>query len=150
MDLRYARALVPSEQDTVRTILESFRTWAVVGLSPSPARPSHGVARFLQERGYRVVPVNPSAPGTVLGERCYPSLGDVPAEDGVEVVDLFRRSAEVGAHVDEAVAIGAKAVWMQLGVRDEAAAERARRAGLLVVMDRCPAIELPRLTRRAS
>ena len=131
----------------MRTILESFRTWAVVGLSPDPARPSHGVGRFLQREGYRVVPVNPSAPPTLLGERTFASLGDVPEEVGVEVVDLFRRSSEAGRHVDEAIAVGARAVWMQLGVRDEAAAERARDAGLLVVMDRCPAIELPRLAR---
>jgi predicted CoA-binding protein len=136
---------VAAEDDTVRRILESFRTWAVVGLSPDPTRPSHGVARFLQRRGYRVVPVNPSAPPTLLGERSFPSLGDVPENVGVEVVDLFRRSAEAGRHVDEAIELGARAVWMQLGVRDEAAAERARNAGLLVVMNRCPAIELPRL-----
>ena len=138
------------DDDTPREILESFRTWAVVGLSPDPSRPSHGVARVLQRTGYRVVPVNPAAPPTLLGERTYRALGDVPAAEGVEVVDLFRRSDHVGPHVDEAIAVGAKAVWMQLGVRDEAAAERARAAGLLVVMDRCPAIELPRLARRAS
>ena len=138
------------DDDTPREILESFRAWAVVGLSPDPSRPSHGVARVLQRNGYRVVPVNPAASPTLLGERTYASLGDVPVEDGVTVVDLFRRSDQVGFHVDEAIAVGAKAVWMQLGVRDEAAAERARAAGLLVVMDRCPAIELPRLARRAS
>jgi predicted CoA-binding protein len=141
---------VSADDDTARTILESFRTWAVVGLSPSKSRPSHGVARFLQGHGYRVIPVNPAAPDTVLGERVYPSLGAVPAEEGVEVVDVFRRPSEAGRHVEEAIAIGARAVWMQLGVRDEAAAARARAAGLLVVMDRCPAVELPRLVRRAS
>ena len=120
----------------------------MVGLSPDPSRPSHGVARVLQRNGYRVVPVNPAAPPTLLGERTYASLGDVPVEDGVEVVDLFRRSDQVGAHVDEAIAVRAKAVWMQLGVCDEAAAARARAAGLLVVMDRCPAIELRRLAGR--
>jgi predicted CoA-binding protein len=135
--------------DTPARILESFRTWAVVGCSPDPGRPSHGVARFLQRHGYRVIPVNPAAPGEILGERCYPSLGEIPAEEGVEVVDIFRRSSHAGAHVDEAIAIGAPAVWMQLGVRDERAAERARAAGLLVVMDRCPAIELPRVAGSA-
>jgi ubiquinone/menaquinone biosynthesis C-methylase UbiE len=91
-----------------------------------------------------VIPVNPAAEA-ILGERCYPSLREVPAAEGVEVVDVFRRSEAAGAHVDEAIEIGAKAVWMQLGVIDEAAARRAREAGLEVVMDRCPAIELPRL-----
>jgi hypothetical protein len=129
--------------EDVRAILD-HRVWAVVGCSPDPGRPSHGVARFLQRNGYRVIPVNPAAE-EILGERCYPRLADVPAQEGVEVVDVFRRSALAGAHVDEAIAIGAKAVWMQLGVIDHAAAERARAAGLRVVMDRCPAIELPRL-----
>jgi predicted CoA-binding protein len=110
-----------------------------VGCSPDPARDSHRVARLLQSRGFRIIPVNPHA-DEILGERCYPR---VPA--GVDVVDIFRRSEYAGAHVDEAIAVGARAVWMQLGVIDEAAAQRARDAGLLVVMDRCPAIELPRL-----
>ena len=130
--------------DDVRAILTGHRVWAVVGCSPDPRRPSHGVASFLQRRGYRVIPVNPNET-EILGERCYARLADIPAEEGVEVVDLFRRSALAGAHVDEAIAIGARAVWMQLGVMDEAAAQRARAAGLRVVMDRCPAIELPRL-----
>jgi uncharacterized protein len=130
--------------DDVRAILTGHRVWAVVGCSPDPGRPSHSVASFLQRRGYRVIPVNPN--GTeILGERCYARLADIPAEEGVEVVDVFRRSALAGAHVDEAIAIGARAVWLQLGVIDEAAAQRARAAGLRVVMDRCPAIELPRL-----
>ncbi len=120
------------------------RTWAVVGLSPDPRRDSHRIAALLQRRGHRVVPVNPHVE-EVLGERAYASLADVPAEAGVEVVDVFRRSALAGAHVDEAIAAGARAVWLQLGVVDEAAATRARAAGLAVVMDRCPAIELARL-----
>ena len=91
-----------------------------------------------------MIPVNPNA-DEVLGERCYASLADIPASEGVEVVDIFRRAEEAGAHVDEAIAAGARAVWMQLGVIDEAAAQRALDAGLLVVMNRCPAIELPRL-----
>ena len=119
-------------------------TWAVVGCSPDPLRDSHGVARFLQQRGKRVIPVNPnSCPGEILGEQCHPDLDSV--DEPVDVVDIFRRSESAGAHVDEAIAIGAKAVWLQLGVIDEDAAERARDAGLLVVMDRCPKIEWPRV-----
>jgi predicted CoA-binding protein len=127
--------------DDIRYAL-SLRNWAVVGCSPDPGRDSHKIARMLQARGYRVIPVNPEAGDELLGECCHPAL---PADEGIEVVDLFRRSSAVSAHVDEAIAIGAKAVWMQLGVIDEAAAGRARSAGLRVVMDRCPAIELPRL-----
>ncbi len=128
--------------DDVRAILTGTRTWVVVGCSPDPARDSHRIASMLQRRGYRMIPVNPMATD-ILGERCYPTLSAVP--EPVEVVDVFRRSAVAGAHVDEAVAAGARAVWMQLGVVDEAAAARGRAAGLRVVMDRCPAIELPRL-----
>lgn len=131
--------------DDVRTLLEETRTWAVVGCSPDPARDSHRIAALLQREGFRVIPVNPSAEGDLLGERCYPSLDAIPREEGVEVVDIFRRSDQAGTHVDEAIALGAKAVWMQLGVVDEGAAERARAAGLRVVMNRCPAIELPLL-----
>jgi uncharacterized protein len=127
--------------DDVAAIL-AMPTWAVVGCSPMPSRPSHDVARFLLDRGYDVVPVNPNA-AEILGRPCHPSLRDVPGR--VDVVDIFRRSEHAGAHVDEAIAAGARAIWMQLGVIDEAAAERARAAGLRVVMDRCPAIELPRL-----
>jgi predicted CoA-binding protein len=130
--------------DDVREILTTTRTWAVVGCSPDPGRDSHRIAALLQRSGYRVIPVNPAA-DEILGERCYASLHDVPASEGVEVVDLFRRSSEVAPHVEEAIETGARAVWMQLGVVDQAAAERARAAGLRVVMDRCPAIELPRL-----
>jgi predicted CoA-binding protein len=130
--------------DDVRAILEGTHTWAVVGCSPDPSRDSHRIAALLQRSGYRVIPVNPNV-AEVLGERAYPSLADIPADARVEVVDVFRRSADAGAHVDEAIAIGARAVWLQLGVIDSAAIERARDAGLLAVMDRCPAIELPRL-----
>jgi uncharacterized protein len=122
-------------------ILRAFRTFAVVGLSDKPHRPSHSVASLLQTRGFRIVPVNPFL-SEVLGETCYPNLRAIPFP--VEVVDIFRRSEEVGPIVDDAIAIGARAVWMQLGVIDEAAADRARAAGLEVVMDRCPAIELGR------
>jgi predicted CoA-binding protein len=131
--------------DVAHEVLRRFRTWAVVGCSPDPSRDSHHVARTLQRHGYTVVPVNPTCGPELLGERCYASVTDIPSSAGVEVVDLFRRSSRVGPHVDEAIAIGAKAVWFQLGVHDAAAAQRARAAGLLVVEDRCPAIELPRL-----
>jgi uncharacterized protein len=130
--------------DDVREILTSTRVWAVVGCSPDPGRDSHRIAALLQRRGYRVIPVNPVA-DEILGERCYSDLRSIPVEEGVEVVDVFRRSSAAGAHVDEAIEIGASAVWMQLGVIDTAAAERGRAARLRVVMDRCPAIELPRL-----
>ncbi|UTI65302.1 CoA-binding protein [Paraconexibacter antarcticus] len=133
-----------SSEETIREVLTGTKVWAVVGCSPEPARDSHRVARFLQERGFRVIPVNPEA-DEILGERCYRSLADIPAEAGVEVVDIFRRSELAGDHVDEAIAAGAKAVWLQLGVIDGAAAARANAAGLDVVMDRCPAIELPRI-----
>ena len=126
-----------------REVLERFATWAVVGCSPDPRRDSHSVAAFLQARGKRIIPVNPNAcPGEILGEECHPELRAIG--EPVEVVDIFRRSEFAGEHVDEAIEIGAQAVWMQLGVIDEDAAERARQAGLLVVMDRCPKIEWPR------
>lgn len=115
-------------------ILRRFRRVAVVGLSPRPERDSYRVARYLVSAGYDVVPVNPGV-DEVLGRRCWPSLAAVPGP--VEVVDVFRRSELVAPVVDEAIAVGAKAVWMQDGVVDEAAAGRARAAGLLVVMDRC-------------
>ena len=133
--------LLPPVGD-VRAILTGTHVWAVVGCSPDPTRDSHRIAAMLQRRGYEVIPVNPGAT-EILGARCYPSLHDLPAAP--DVVDVFRRSSEAGAHVDEAIAAGAQAVWMQLGVIDEAAAARGRAAGLRVVMDRCPAIELPRL-----
>jgi predicted CoA-binding protein len=130
--------------DTARKILESYRTFAVVGCSPNPERASHSVARFLKGRGYRVIPVHPTA-DRILDLPCYPDLGSIPEAEGVEVVDIFRRSDLAGVHVDEAITIRARAVWMQLGVIDAAAAERARAAGLDVMMDQCPAIEYRRL-----
>lgn len=120
-------------------ILHRWRAVAVVGMSPDPARPSHSVSAFLKRRGYTIIPVNPRI-SEVLGEIAYPDLRSIPFP--VEIVDIFRRSEHVGPIVDDAIAIGAKAVWMQLGVIDEAAARRARAAGLEVAMDRCPAIEL--------
>jgi predicted CoA-binding protein len=133
--------------EDIRWALTGTRTWAVVGCSPDPGRDSHRIAALLQRRGFRVIPVNPAV-DAVLGERCYPSLDAVP--EPIEVVDIFRRASEAGAHVDEAIAIGARAVWMQLGVIDADAAGRARAAGLRVVMDRCPAIELPKLGSEAA
>ena len=127
----------------VDSILTSYRTWAVIGCSPNAERDSYQVAAHLQGEGYRVIPINPQA-DEALGERCYPSLGDVPGDAGVEVVNIFRRSEDAGRHVDEAIAIGAKAVWMQRGVIDETAAQRARDAGLEVVMDRSARTELKR------
>jgi predicted CoA-binding protein len=134
-------ALLPPVDD-VRALLTSTRVWAVVGCSPDASRDSHRIAALLQSRGHRIIPVNPNA-DEILGERVYPSLEAV--SEPVDVVDIFRRASEAGTHVDEAIATGAGAVWMQLGVIDEAAATRARQAGLDVVMNRCPAIELARL-----
>ncbi len=136
---------MPDATETdIRDILTIARVVAVVGWSPNPDRPSHGVAAYLARQGYRVIPVNPGQAGKIaLGEVVQPSLAAI---DGpVDMVDIFRRSEEAGALVDAAIAIGAGAVWMQLGVRDDAAAARARAAGLRVVMNRCPAIEMPRL-----
>ncbi|WP_329279765.1 CoA-binding protein [Streptomyces sp. NBC_01451] len=128
---------------TIRRILtELGDTWAVVGLSSNQQRAAYRVAEVLQLHGKRIVPVHPKAE-TVHGERGYASLADIPFD--VDVVDVFLNSGLAGQAADEAVAIGAKAVWYQLGVIDEAAYDRTRAAGLDMVMDRCPAIELPRL-----
>jgi predicted CoA-binding protein len=132
-------------QETIRTLLAEYDTWAVVGCSPDPRRDSHRIAGLLQSRGKRMIPINPRVAGEIHGEQAYASLHDLPADLRVDVVDIFRRSDQAGAHVDEAIAIGARAVWLQLGVVDRAAAARAIEAGLLVVMDRCPAIEWRRL-----
>jgi predicted CoA-binding protein len=121
-------------RDVAARILRDFRRVAVVGISDRPERDSHRVAAYLQRAGYTVVPVNPNVT-QVLGGRCWPSLEAAPGP--IEVVDVFRRSELVGPVVDAAIAIGAKAVWMQDGVVNETAAAKARAAGLLVVMDRC-------------
>jgi uncharacterized protein len=141
-----------ADPKTIERILRTTRVWAVVGCSSNPDRPSYGVAQTLLRSGFEVIPVNPREQ-QVHGRRAYPDLAsaaDAARSDGrpIEVVDTFRRADLAGVHVDEAIAIGAEAVWLQLGVIDEAAAGRAQEAGLLVVMDRCPAIELPRLHYR--
>ena len=134
-----------NSDDQLRAILTAVKTIAVVGWSPKPDRPSNSVARFLREKGYRVIPVNPGQAGadSGLGEVVRASLADI--EGGVDMVDIFRRSEEVGPVVAEAIATGAKVVWMQLGVINDVAAAAARSAGLSVVTNRCPAIEMPRL-----
>lgn len=134
-----------NEPSTIEKILDECRTIAVVGLSSDPMRPSNGVAAYMQRAGYRIVPVNPNE-GSVLGERAYRSLADVPFE--IDLVDIFRRSEAAGEVVDEAIRVGAKAVWLQEGVIDAAAARRAEEAGLMVVMDRCILKDHYALSRR--
>jgi predicted CoA-binding protein len=136
------------DDDFLKKILTETKVIALVGASAKPERPSHGVMRYLQRRGYRVIPVNPGLEGQTLnGERVYRSLSEIPQADTgrIDMVDIFRNSAAASAPALEAIAIGAKTVWMQLDVINEAAAAKARAAGLNVVMDRCPAIEIPRL-----
>jgi predicted CoA-binding protein len=127
-------------QDTVSVdwMLDEAQTWAVVGLSGDPSRTAYSVAAALQQAGKRIVPIHPDAP-TVLGEQGYASLADVPFP--IDVVDVFRRSESAGQFADEAVAVGAKGVWFQLGVIDEDAFARTREAGVAMVMDTCPKIE---------
>jgi predicted CoA-binding protein len=129
------------DKDTIRRMLEESKTWAVVGLSGNPHRTAFRIAEFLQGHGKRIVPVHPDAP-TVLGEQGYARLADVPFD--IDVVDVFRRSESAGQFADEAVQVGAKGVWFQLGVVDEAAFERTTAAGVPMVMDTCPKIEWPR------
>ena len=131
------------QDDAIRDLLLTTRRIAVVGASDRPDRPSHGVFGFLLARGYEAVPVNPVLAGRAIHGR--PVLASLDEAAPLDMVDVFRRSADAGAVVDEAIRLGARAVWLQLGVVDEAAAARARAAGLRVVMDRCPAIEWQRL-----
>ncbi|MQA03631.1 MAG: CoA-binding protein [Streptosporangiales bacterium] len=132
---------------TIRRLLADTHTWAVVGLSTSPNRAAYGVARFLQQQGKRIVPVHPKAE-TVHGEPGYRSVDEIPF--AVDVVDVFVNSGQAGVVADAAVAVGACAVWFQLGVVDHDAYERVRAAGLDMVMDRCPAVEWPRLGPRPA
>ena len=125
----------------IEKVLTQYRTVAVVGVSSDPERPSHRVAEFLQNEGYRVIPVTPKG-GEILGEAVYPDLSSIP--EPVEVVDVFRRSEDVLPTTEEAIAIGAKALWMQEGVIYEEAAEKAGKAGLTIVMDRCMMKEILR------
>ncbi len=129
------------EQAAVDLMLDDLQTWAVVGLSGDPTRTAYRIAHLLQQRGKRIVPIHPSAP-VVLGEQGYATLADVPFP--VDVVDVFRRSESAGEFADQAVEIGAKGIWFQLGVVDEEAFERATAAGVPMVMDTCPAIEWSR------
>jgi len=133
-----------SDPAIAERILRDYRAWAVVGCSSNPKRASHGVARYLIGQGYEVIPVNPHE-ASVHGLTAYPDLRSIPADlrSRIEVVDLFRRPDLVLPHVEEAIEIGAKAVWMQLNVWNQEAAELATHAGLLVVMNRCPAIDHP-------
>jgi len=128
--------------ELVDRLVRDMRTVAVVGLSDRPSRPSHGVASYLQRHGIRVIPVNPKLLGReVLGERVYGSLTDIPREVRIDIVDIFRRSELVAPVVDDAIARGEGAIWMQLGIIDEASAAKAHAAGHEVVMDRCLAVE---------
>ncbi len=135
------------DDDHIRFMLEECETWAVVGLSGDPARTAYSVARFLQDHGKRIVPVHPEA-HHVLGEDGYASLAEIPFD--VDVVDVFRRSEAAGEFADQAVAIGAKGVWFQLGVVDQEAFRRTAEAGLPMVMDTCPVMEWPRLARPSA
>ncbi|MCJ8158802.1 CoA-binding protein [Sphingomonas sp. LaA6.9] len=133
-----------TRDEDIAQLLSETRTIALVGASDRPDRPSNRVMRFLQSQGYRVIPVNPQITGEhVHGEFVWRELSQLG--DPIDMVDIFRRPEAAGEAVDQAIAIGARAIWMQLGVINEAAAARAEAAGLKVVMDRCPAIEIPRL-----
>lgn len=130
---------------SIEELLAEPRTIAVVGLSSNRLRPSYGVSQYMQKAGFRIIPVNPAEAGPILGERVYPDLKSVP--ERIDIVDIFRRPEFVQEIVDDAIAVGAKAVWMQLDVTHEEAAAKARAAGLFVVMDRCILIEHQNLAR---
>ena len=133
---------ISTQPEAIRNLLQQARTIAVVGISAKPDRPSHEVAHYLQRAGYTIIPVNP-AYEEVLGQKCYPNLHEVPVK--IDLVDVFRKPAEVMAVVDEAIAVGAGSVWLQLGVIAPDAADKAAAAGLKVVSDRCTKIEHRRL-----
>ena len=136
------RVLLPAGEeasaDAILQLLKKYKTIAVVGLSSNPMRPSFGVTEYMQGAGYRIIPVNPNE-REVLGEKCYARLEDVPEK--IDIVDVFRRAEEVAGVVESAIRVGAKVVWMQLGVENEAAAEKARAAGLVVIEDACIRVE---------
>ena len=130
-------------EDVIDRIVRTMRTVAVVGLSDKPSRTSYAIASYLQERGIRIIPVNPTLAGSeVLGEKVYAAVSDIPRDIHIDVVDIFRRSEFVASIVDEVIARGESAIWMQVGVVDEKAAARARAAGHAVVMDLCIGVEL--------
>ncbi len=130
--------------DAILELLNNYKTIAVVGLSSNPMRPSHGVTEYMQGAGYRIIPVNPNEM-EVLGEKCYARLEDVP--ENIDIVNVFRRAEEVPPVVESAIRIGAKVVWMQMGVENEEAAEKARAAGLMVIEDACILVEHRRRAR---
>lgn len=132
----------PSDAE-IKTILLATKTIAVVGLSDKPDRASHGVAKLMQRWGFKIIPVTPKPQPTILGEPVYADLASVPGE--IDMVNVFRRSEEAGEVVDQAIARGAKAIWLQLGIADEAAAARAQAAGIPIVMDRCLMVEYGRI-----
>jgi len=137
--------------EEIKSILEKYKTIAVVGLSKDPAKDSHKVAKYLKTKGYRIIPINPSA-DVILGEKCYKSLLDVP--ETIEIVDIFRPAKDVPPIVDQAIELKRKlgnprVIWMQLGIVNEEAAKRAKNASLTVVMDKCMMIEHKRLSRKA-
>lgn len=135
--------MTPADE-LLRELLQEARTIAVVGLSPNPLRPSNSVAHYLQRSGYRIVPVNPGH-AEILGEKSYRTLGDAARERAIDIVDVFRRSEHVGPIVDEALALKPKLIWLQLGIVDHDAQQRAETAGIPFIMDRCLAIEHGRL-----
>lgn len=135
------------DDEDIARIARTNKVIAIVGLSPNEARPSWGVARYFQANGFRIIPVNPGHAGSrILGETVYASLADIPASAHVQMVDIFRRSEAVGPIVDEALAHlpDLKSIWLQLGIRNDAAAARAQARGITVIQDRCPKIEFPR------
>jgi predicted CoA-binding protein len=134
--------MLEADINTLRRILKTSRVIAVVGLSADWFRPSYFAAKYMLEHGYRIIPVNPRYP-EILGQKCYPSLRDIPEK--VDLVDCFRKTGDIGPIADDAIAIGAKVLWQQIGVKNEAAAAKAQAAGLDVVMDRCVKIEHARL-----
>lgn len=135
------------DDEDIGRIARTMKVIAVVGLSPNEARPSWGVARYLQANGFRVIPVNPGHAGSrILGETVYASLSDIPRSAGVQMVDIFRRPEAVDSIVNEAISHlpDLQSIWLQLGIRNDAAAARARDRGITVIQDRCPKIEFPR------